>query len=179
MRIVLTAVGRDRPGIVAGVTRVLYEHGGNLEDSSMTRLEGEFAVILIVSVPDDSSVEKLRAAFEAAGNSLGLTIHLKALDAAPLSANGEAGEAHIISVYGADRPGIVYRVAQTLADRGVNISDVVTHRATSSQVPLYQLMLEVELPARVDASALDADLQALARELGVQVSLREMEAVEL
>ena len=38
-RWIVTALGQDRPGIVAGVTEVLYKLGCNLEDSAMTRLE--------------------------------------------------------------------------------------------------------------------------------------------
>lgn len=179
---VLTAVGRDRPGIVAGVTRVLYEQGCNLEDSAMTRLEGEFAIILIVQVPGEVSLDALRAAFGVVAETLSLSIHLKDMDeaeAAP-SGDGAAAETHIISLYGADRPGIVYRVAELLARRGVNIVDVVTHRSPEgATVALYQLGLEVELPPGLAASEVQAEIETLGRELGVDVTMRPMETVEL
>ncbi len=41
----ITAIGKDRPGIVAGVSKALYDLGTNIEDSSMTILSGEFAMI--------------------------------------------------------------------------------------------------------------------------------------
>lgn len=46
---VLTATGRDRPGIVAAVTRVLLDLGVNLEDAEMAILRGHFAVVLMLS----------------------------------------------------------------------------------------------------------------------------------
>ena len=58
-RYALTAIGRDRPGIVAAVTKALYEHDCNIEDSSMTILEDEFAIILIMSMPEKSNTDSL------------------------------------------------------------------------------------------------------------------------
>ncbi|MBI5345287.1 MAG: ACT domain-containing protein, partial [Deltaproteobacteria bacterium] len=58
-RYALTAVGRDRPGIVAAVTKALYDHACNIEDSTMTRLEDEFAIILIMSAPGDINEKPL------------------------------------------------------------------------------------------------------------------------
>jgi glycine cleavage system transcriptional repressor len=49
----VTAIGQDRPGIVAAVTKVLHERGGNLEDSAMTILGGQFAIVLLVATEDD------------------------------------------------------------------------------------------------------------------------------
>jgi glycine cleavage system transcriptional repressor len=62
--VVISAVGKDRPGIVAGVSKVLFEAGCNLEDSSMTILEGEFAMILVVSLPEALKIEQLDKKFE-------------------------------------------------------------------------------------------------------------------
>src|SRR6266481_3460631 len=51
MHVAVTAVGADRPGIVAAVSRVLYDIGGNIEDSRMAILGGHFAMVLIVALP--------------------------------------------------------------------------------------------------------------------------------
>ena len=47
----VSAIGRDRPGIVAAVSRVLLDLEGNVEDSQMSILRGHFAVMLIVALP--------------------------------------------------------------------------------------------------------------------------------
>ena len=47
--LVLSALGPDRPGIVAEVTSYVTERGGNIEDSRMAVLGGEFGVMMLVS----------------------------------------------------------------------------------------------------------------------------------
>lgn len=168
-RWILTAIGKDRPGIVAGVTKVLYDLGGNLEDSAMTRLAGEFAIMLVFAAPQRVTAARLEQAFKRTASRLRLAVHVKALAAArryPLQPRP-----HLISVYGADRPGIVYRIANVLAQLRVNITDLSTHR-TAGRQPLYHLLLEVELPSRLDARRLAQRLNALAKRIGMTVSLR-------
>ncbi len=63
-RWIVTALGKDRPGIVAGITKILYQLGCNLEDSAMTRLGGEFAVMLAFSASAKAGADRLRRAFE-------------------------------------------------------------------------------------------------------------------
>ncbi len=176
---VLTAFGKDRPGIVAGVTKVLHVLGCNLEDSAMTRLGGEFVIMLIFSGPSTVSEARLQRACAPLERALKLSIHVKALAASTRSAASRAARPHIISVYGADRPGIVHGVSELLAKRGINITDVETHRATASGgatgAPLYLMLLEVDLPARVKAASLQPLLKAAGKRLGVAVNLRPAE----
>ena len=177
-RWIVTALGKDRPGIVAGVTKILYRLGCNLEDSAMTRLEAEFAVILIFSVPGKVSVERLRGAF-APLERQGLAVHLKPLTASETRAPKGRGKAFQISVYGADRPGIVFRVSEALAKAGANITDVHTHRSAGGGPSLYLLLLEVEVPPSRSAAGLEARLSHIAKRLGVEVSVRQAEAAVL
>ena len=183
---VLTAFGKDRPGIVAGVTKILHTLGCNLEDSAMTRLGGEFVIMLMFSGPARVSEAALRAACAPLERRLKLAVHVKPLAQSERSTASGGAEAaasrpsrpYIISVYGADRPGIVHGVSALLAARGINITDVQTHRATASGrvASLYLLLLEVELPARVKASSLEPLLKRAAKRLGVEVSLRPADA---
>lgn len=173
-RWILTAFGKDRPGMVAQVTKALYGLRCNLEDSAMTRLAGEFVIMLTFSAPAALTQTRLEAAFRAVSNRLALTVHLK-----PLTGSAQrsvrANVPYAIAVYGADRPGIVYRVSSALASLGINITDVSTHRAGSSAKPLYLLVLEVELPKRIRPESLERRLKALAKPLGVTISLRSAE----
>lgn len=175
-RWIVTTLGKDRPGIVAGVTRVLYRLGCNLEDSAMTRLGGEFAIMLIFSIPPKVTEERLRKTFEPLERQLQLSVYLKPLTKLEASIPRRRGRAYAISVYGADRPGIVYRVSEALARAGVNINDVHTHRSAQGGPSLYMLLLEVEVPPTVPAASLQRRLQQLGRLLGVAVNLRSAEA---
>ena len=177
-RWIVTALGKDRPGIVAGVTKILYELGCNLEDSAMTRLEVEFAVMLIFSVPAQVSAERLRRGF-APLERRGLAVHLKPLTASETRAPKGRGTTFQISVYGADRPGIVFRVSEALAKASANITNVHTHRSAGGGPSLYLLLLEVEVPPRRSQQALETQLKRIAKRLKVDASLRAAEAAVL
>ena len=169
---ILTAVGKDRPGIVAGVTQVLYEQGCNLEDSAMTRLGGEFAIMLAFAGPSGGTAQGLRRALAPLEQRLRLAVHLKALSAAEARAPRGRGRRFLISVYGADRRVIVFLVSDALAREGVNITDLHTHRSPKGRPALYLTLLEVELPARSSGERLEHRLQQVAKRVGVQVSVR-------
>ena len=178
-RWIITALGKDQPGIVAGVTKVLYESGCNLEDSAMTRLEGEFTIMLIFSSPAKATEETLRRAFAGLSTKLKLAVHLKALTASETSTPRPGGKRHLISVYGADRSGIVFRITDAVAREGVNITDVHTHRSAGGGPSLYLLLLEVEVPPSKSVSSLEGRLKRIAKDLGVEVSLRPAETAVL
>ena len=176
-RWIVTALGQDRPGIVAGVTKVLYEAGCNLEDSAMSRLEGEFVIMLIFSSPHPLTHAWLQRAFQAVARRLDLTIHLKPLPQREAASPRQRGRTCVVSVYGADRPGIVFRMTQALAKVRANITDLKTHRSAGrvsrAHPSLYLVFLEVEVPAWVSLATVSRVLTQLARSLGVQVSVRK------
>ena len=178
-RWIVTALGKDRPGIVAGVTKVLYRLGCNLEDSAMTRLEGEFAIMLIFSSPSRINEQMLRRSFKPLEHQLKLVTHLKALTTSETSVPSRRGKIYSISIYGADRSGIVFHVADALARAGVNITDVHTHRSTGKGPSLYLLLLEVELSSRIAVKPFETRLKKLGKSLGVHVSLRPSETAIL
>jgi glycine cleavage system transcriptional repressor len=158
----VSAIGIDRPGIVAAVTGVLVERGCNLEDTSMSILRGHFAMTLVVSAPDGTEAPELEGALTAATSALDLVVVVRPLDEAV--AASPSGEGWTVSVYGADRPGIVHRVSSTLATLGVNITDLTTRVIGSDERPVYAMFLDVVAP---EGAELDAPLATLAAELGV------------
>ncbi|GGI03319.1 glycine cleavage system protein R [Egicoccus halophilus] len=161
----VTAVGADRPGIVATVAEVLQERGGNVEDSAMTILGGRFAIVLIVSTDDDP--DQLRAALESATGELGLVVSVSRTG----TTRRPDEPTHLLSVYGADRPGIVAGVTRTLAELGANITDLET-QVVGRDEPVYAMVIEV---VAVDGG-LDDRLSAVCEQLGVDHTLRTIEA---
>jgi glycine cleavage system transcriptional repressor len=164
----ITAIGADRPGVVAAVTGVLADLEGNLEDSSMTILGGRFAMVLIVAVPDSLTADEVRAALDTPAAELGLDVSVHPSDPAGPSREGEPWS---VTVYGADRPGIVNRIARVLAESDVNIADLTTRVIGTPDRPVYAMLLDVVLPDGVDASGLQSELDAVAAELGVECSM--------
>lgn len=172
----VSAVGVDRPGIVAAVTGALVELGCNLEDTSMAVLRGQFAMMLIVSGPTDLAAGELEAALEAATTQLDLLVAVREVSEVGHVAASDSGESWTVSVYGADRPGIVHRVASVLADAGVNIVDVTTRVVGDTGDPVYAMLLDVTLPHGADAAAVQGRLREVTAELGVECSMHPSEA---
>jgi glycine cleavage system transcriptional repressor len=162
----VTAVGADRPGIVAAVAAALHERGGNIEDSAMTILGGHFAIVLLVAA--DGTAEELGGALRTATADLGLTISVSAAGAE----RRPAEPSHLLSVYGADKPGIVAAVTAELASQGANITDLET-QVIGDEEPVYAMVIEL---VAGEAGDLAAGLDRVCEELGVDHTLRAIEA---
>jgi glycine cleavage system transcriptional repressor len=176
----VSVVGRDRPGIVAGISRILFDLGCNIEDSSSTILSGQFAMLLVIGHPTLSSVEEVDRAFADVRSRMGLTVSVYPLPGDELSRDKAfKGTPHILSVYGADRPGIVCRVTQELADRNVNVTDLNTQVVGSKERPVYVMVLEADIPDGFDMKGLEAELEKLRKELNVSISIRPIEMLDL
>lgn len=171
---IITAVGADRPGMAHAVAKVLSDAGYNIEDTTMTRLSGEFAMILIVSVPPrfPATVEELQQRLAPLETSHGLFISCRAFEP-EAHAKASAAERYILSVYGPENRGLVARITGVLAEHNVNISDVQTRVAGGGAI--YIMLYELELPIALDLKVLSGDLEVAAREIGAQISLRPLE----
>ncbi len=172
---IITAVGEDRPGIVAGITKVLYEMGFNIEDSAMTRLNNEFAVMLIVSTEEEISEDTLKEKFSNVEKEKNLLINIRKIPEEIYREKEERGEVYNIIVYGGDKPGIVYKVAKLLADRNINISDLRTEKTPD----IYVLIAQVEFPENLNLEDLQQEIEKLKDELNIDISIEKVESVEM
>ena len=172
-RFAVSVFGRDRPGIVAAVTRVLADAGCNLEDTSMTILRGHFAMMLVVAGPAGLGEPQLRAGLDPVAGRLDLQVSVRQV-ADEVTTSGAGGARYAAAVYGADRPGLVARVSEALAAHQVNIVDLQT-RVIGEPDPVYAMHFELEVPAG-RAAQVEADLAAVAGELGVEVSFHPDDA---
>jgi glycine cleavage system transcriptional repressor len=175
----VTVIGKDRPGIVADTAEVLYALGCNVEDSNSTMLGGEFAMILIVSHEKPFSKKQLEAEFAAKNTGKGLSAFIRTLKDDEVCYQEPTGELCLVSVYGCDQPGIVYRITRELADRKVNIADLNTKLIGSPAEPVYVLMLEAVLPEELTVEDVSHLLENLKKELNVEISVRLITPVSL
>ena len=167
----ITVLGHDRPGIIAETTDRLAGLGLNLEDSTMTLLRGHFAMMLVCQgSAADVEIEQALAPITADGS---LTVTVREVPAEHVGAS--AGTAWVLSVHGGDRPGIVSAVVGVIAEVGGNITDLTTRLAGD----LYLLVAEVDLPAGTDVASVEGELDRVAADLGVGVTLRPAETDEL
>jgi glycine cleavage system transcriptional repressor len=172
-RAVVTAVGVDQPGIVAALTGALMELGCNLEDSSMSMLQGNFAVLLVIALPDGVDAVAAEAALGSAADPLGLLVTVRPLPTGPrppaLSEPAPGyGQVYAFSVHGADRPGIVHRATQALAGVGGNIVDLATRLVGTDAEPAYVLTITVGFAPEVDAESAVATARRSVEDFGVQ-----------
>ena len=175
----LTAIGRNRPGIVAAITGVLLENGCNIEDSQMSQLGPNFACMLMVRMPEGLVAPQLDGRFEVDGvvKELGMQVHLSPL--LPEEAHDTRSDypKYLIRVHGADRKGIVHQLTQQLAEKSVNITKLHTE-VIHAEPPVYVMTIEVEIPPFVDADQLGKDLKGIGETIGVEVSMTLCEGSE-
>ncbi len=172
-RFVITAVGDDRPGIVAAFTGALLELEANLEDTAMTLLEGQFAMVLVIAVPAGDA-DEVRAALDAVAGSFGLMVDVREAGVQVVAASGRP---FALTVYGADHPGIVHRVTTVLAGLGVNVVDLATRVIGRDNVtPVYAMLFDLHVPDALADGTLRASLDEVAGELGVDCTLRAIDA---
>ena len=164
----VTAVGADRPGIISRVTGVLLDHGGNLQDSTMTILGGQFAIVLLVEA--DAAPEELERDLAEATADLGLVVAVRPVGEGATS----PPPTHMLSIYGADRPGIVHAVAAALAERSVNVTDLTT-KVLEGERPVYAMVLEISLPEGVDADDLAAQLRTGEGDQAMEASIHPLD----
>ncbi len=174
-RVAIAAFGPDRPGMVAAITGVLMGHGGNLEDTSMTILQGHFAMMLVVGMPEGESPPVLEEALSREVSSLGLTVMVRPLEEDGAALDDVPGSNWSVSVHGSDRPGIVHRITRLLADHGANIVDLSTRVTGVPPDLVYVMLFDITLGADADVDLLQAELATLGEELAVEAHMRPHE----
>jgi len=160
----VSAVGLDRPGIIAGVAARLAAHGANITDSRMAILRGHFAMTLIVEGAEREALEPDLA-----------TLGLEAVTVTEVPGAADRPRSEptaVVSVHGADHPGIVAAVTRVLADAGVNVTDLGTHLARE----LYVMVIDAALPPGLAPEELDRRMRAVADEQGVTITVRPADA---
>jgi glycine cleavage system transcriptional repressor len=171
----LSAIGKDRPGIVADVSEVIYECGGNIEDSSMSLLRNHFALLLLFSTEREEVNQKLSAGLKRLEWEKKLTVFFSAIPFEEAYPQAKEPMDHFeISTSGIDHAGIVYKVCRLLSDREVNIVDMETRRVASAEsgTPLFEMDIRINVPRSMSEQSLREVLHHLANELVIDLVLK-------
>jgi glycine cleavage system regulatory protein len=163
--VVMTVIGEDHPGIVNTLSEVLTRHGGNWTQSSMSSLAGQFAGILLATLPDDAVADCLAEFDELREQGLEIIAHTAA--APPPDPDSERWALDLV---GHDRPGIVHEITAVLAQFGVNVEELETEVASASMAggPLFKARASLQVPGGLELAELESRLEALANELMVE-----------
>jgi glycine cleavage system transcriptional repressor len=174
---ILSAVGKDRPGIVADVSEVIYECGGNIEDSSMSLLRNYFAILVLFSTEREEVNQRLSSGFKHLEQEKNLTVFYSPITFAEAHPKPkEQADRFKITTSGVDHAGIVFRVCRLLSDQGINIIDMETRRILSpeSGTPLFEMDIDIDVPHSLSEQGLREDLHRLANELVIDLVLRKI-----
>lgn len=161
----LTIIADDRPGIIETVSDVIASNGGNWLESSMSRLAGKFAGILLVEIPEQlqqALISKLETLHDQ-----GIRIHTESSQAKTPS----SGQSIFLSVVGNDRPGIVSEISGLLAKQQVNLEELTTQceSAPMSAEILFRATAHIQLPNHLSREDLQSSLESLSDDLMIEL----------
>ncbi len=168
--LILTIIGKDEPGLVEMVATTLAKHHANWHQSNLSKLAGKFAGILVATLDEDhiQPLKKALAGLEARG--------LKVIveDGLEEVADRE-GLAISLDLIGHDKPGIVSQISHTLAARGISVDRLETALVSGSMSgeELFKVEADLRVPADLDMDLLQDDLEAIAADLMVDISLNK------
>ncbi len=167
--LIVTALGPDRPGLVNRLAAFIGRAGGNIEDTRMVKLGGEFAVLVYVT-GTQAALDALLADRAQIEREIGLSVFAKATkkDASP-----RKGLAYVLTVSALDRPGIVESVSDVLARFEVNVASLTSKVAYAplSGTPMFQLEAELEVPPELNLKELRRAVDDAAERENLDLSL--------
>ncbi len=169
INIVFTLSGTDRVGIVDEITKSLLDLGGNIESSRMARLGGEFAVLMLVTIPTDKgeALQKTVSDLTSRGYKVTTT------PTNDQSSSHAGWQRYSIDVHGADHEGIVHSIAHTLAQKGISIESMDTGntRAPNSGHLLFAMTAQILVPPGIDEVSWQTELDNVGRDQNVDVTV--------
>jgi len=167
--LVISALGKDRPGIVNQLSRVVLDAGCNVEDSRMTVLGGEFALILLVSGAWNS-IAKLEGQTKALEKKLDLTLVAKLTEPRAIKHDMVP---YVVDVITMDHPGIVSEVAEFFSTRAINIEDLNTwtYAAAHTGTPMFSMNMTISVPSSINIGQLRDEFTRFCDQLNIDATL--------
>jgi glycine cleavage system transcriptional repressor len=171
-QLVVSAVGHDHPGLVDQLTELLSRYHANIADSRMVNLHGQFAVVMLIDIPEPH-VASIQQELPVEAEKLGLTATIAATGAAGDRGTPSPGVPLRIRTFAMDQAGLVHRIAHALHQHGVNIEDLTTklEHGPHSGTPLFSMDMVVTVPAEVPLKKVREALEALCADLNCDLDI--------
>ncbi len=171
-KVIISVFGPDRPGIIATVSRILFDRNCNIENVRQTILQSEFTGVFIAGIPEDLSPDALYIHLEDGLQPLNLRVFLKPLEQKPPDPAFADSEPFIITTKGPDQKGLVAAITEIIADFGVNVANLQAIFEGGDDPDKNIMIYEVDIPKHTDQSSLRKDLGKKAEELGLTISFQ-------
>ncbi len=171
MHAILTAIGADRPGLVDEVSQFIFARGGNIEDSRMVNLRGQFAIMVLIGGSDEA-VRTIERELDALAQNSRLHAEVRPAQADKAPAARDAIP-YRLTATAIDQQGLVHRFAHVLRELGVNIESLDTRLAAApyTGAPVFEMELVISIPRAVSLSKLREQLGKLCDELNIDWQL--------
>jgi len=169
-KVIISVIGRDRPGIIAAVSQVLFDLDFNIENVSQTILQSQFSAIFIASTSTNCTVELLETQLKKEVKSMNLNVYAKVLDRSQ-DYRGPLSEPFIITTKGPDRKGLVANITAVMAQYGVNVTNLQAIFKGGDNPSDNIMIYEVDIPVQINHKELQNELQQKAVELGLDLSI--------
>jgi glycine cleavage system transcriptional repressor len=167
--IVISAIGTDRTGAVQDLTKVVLACGGNIEESRMTTLGSEFAMLLLVS-GNWHTLSRLEQGLDKLCAGGDLQASIKKTDLKPAE---EDRMPYAVDIVALDQQGIVFNLANFFTSRDVEIADVATrsYAAAHTGAPMFAVQMSINVPSSVHVSQLREEFHELCDQLNLDAIL--------
>jgi glycine cleavage system transcriptional repressor len=177
-KVVISILGRDRPGIVAAVSGILLQMGCNIEDVTQTSLQEEFAGIFIATIPETLAPSGLLSALKSGLAPFGLEVLVKRLERGPAHLPEGSAAPFVVTTMGPDRMGLVAGITEVMARHGVNITNLKAVFRGGTD-PFRNIMIyQVDVPQQIDQAAFRRALREKAQALGLDITIQHRRIFE-
>ena len=158
-QMVISVMSKDRPGIIADITTVIFGLGGDLADLNQSVLGGYFTMILIVEFDDTITPEDLLAGFSHIESETKIEATIKEMSESFETEKEKLPlETYVVTAQGENRKGLVKIMGDFFYSRDINVLDLVTTREKQT----YTMIFQVDLSPISSMKTFRKDLQNLA-----------------
>lgn len=167
--LVISALGNDQPGIVNELSKAILEQGGNISESKMTILGGEFAMMLLATGSQEC-IDNIISKLEQTGENLNLTLIAKETQS---QESNNKRLPYQVSVVSMDHPGIVHKISDFFSSHNLNIEEIETqtYPAAHTGTQMFSLDMIISIPADKSIRALRDEFLIFCDDLNLDATL--------
>tara|TARA_B100000700_G_C14973176_1_gene822500 strand:- start:385 stop:894 length:510 start_codon:yes stop_codon:yes gene_type:complete len=165
---IIIANGPDRTGIVSDISQILTDNGGNITKSRMTKLAGDFVIIMLVQITAQKSLIEKKL------SNLDLIISIK--NATQVNIKSKKYIQKKLLLNGTDNEGIVFSVTDFLAKYDINIKNLTTEiqQAPITGINLFYMEATLNIPQNISIKLLQENVTSLKKNLEIDIELMDI-----
>jgi glycine cleavage system transcriptional repressor len=177
-KVIISVLGPDRPGIIAAVTRILFQQDCNIENVSQTILQSEFSGIFIAAIPNQITIKDLSEHLNNGLTALSLHVHVKHLETRKNDVPMVESEPFVITTIGPDRKGLVAGITEIIARYSANVTNLEAIFKGGDDPTKNIMIYEVDVPKNIDQQQFHRELRKKAKDLKLEINIQHRRIFE-